>query len=140
MKKLAPVFLLLAMSFVLHGLSGAQVIVIANSKMKAASISKGELRDVFTGAATNLKDGTAVAPVLLKQGVTHDRFLATYLDKNDGSLRMAWRNLVFSGQANMPKSVESESAMVEYVAHTNGAIGYISRATPHDGVKVLTVE
>jgi ABC-type phosphate transport system substrate-binding protein len=39
----------------------------------------------------------------------------------------------------MPKSLESESAMVEFVAHNPGAIGYISKATAHEGVKVLTV-
>jgi hypothetical protein len=39
----------------------------------------------------------------------------------------------------MPKSLESEAAVVEYVAHTAGAIGYISKATPHEGVKVIAV-
>ena len=140
MKKLALIFLTLATSLMLHVFADAQVIVIANAKVKLASISKSELRDVFTGASTNLKDGTGVVPVLLKQGATHDRFLANYLDKNDGTLRMVWRNLVFSGQANMPKSVESESAMVDYVAHTNGAIGYVSKGTAHDVVKVLEIE
>jgi hypothetical protein len=39
----------------------------------------------------------------------------------------------------MPKSLDSEAAMVEYVARNAGAIGYISKATPHEGVKVLAV-
>jgi ABC-type phosphate transport system substrate-binding protein len=39
----------------------------------------------------------------------------------------------------MPKSLDSEAAVVDYVAHNPGAIGYISKATPHDGVKVLAV-
>jgi hypothetical protein len=29
--------------------------------------------------------------------------------------------------------------VVEYVAHTTGAVGYIGKATPHEGVKVLGV-
>ena len=40
----------------------------------------------------------------------------------------------------MPKSIDSEAAMVEYVAHNPGAIGYIGKATPHEGVKVLAVK
>jgi len=28
---------------------------------------------------------------------------------------------------------------VEYVAHNTGAVGYISKATPHEGVKVLAI-
>jgi hypothetical protein len=39
----------------------------------------------------------------------------------------------------MPKSLDSDAAVVEFVAHNAGAVGYISKATPHEGVKVLTV-
>jgi ABC-type phosphate transport system substrate-binding protein len=39
----------------------------------------------------------------------------------------------------MPKSLDSDAAVVAFVAHTAGAIGYIGKATPHEGVKVLTV-
>jgi hypothetical protein len=39
----------------------------------------------------------------------------------------------------MPKTIDSDAAMVEFVAHTVGAIGYIGKTTPHEGVKVLVV-
>jgi hypothetical protein len=39
----------------------------------------------------------------------------------------------------MPKSLESEAAVVEYVAHNPGAIAYIGKGTTHEGVKVLAV-
>jgi hypothetical protein len=77
--------------------------------------------------------------VLLKSGSAHDEFLSAYVGKNDTAFRAGWRSLVFSGQATMPKSLDSEAAVVEYVAHNAGAIGYISKATPHEGVKVLAV-
>jgi hypothetical protein len=40
--------------------------------------------------------------------------------------------------AAMPKSFDSESALIEYVAATPGALGYASRISPHDNVKALT--
>ena len=46
---------------------------------------------------------------------------------------------MFSGHANVPKSLETDAAVVELVAHNNGAIGYIGKSTPHEGVKVLIV-
>jgi hypothetical protein len=138
MKKLLLIFpLLAALVFISH--AQAQSIVIANASVKSADVSKGDLRDVFTGASTSLKDGSHVTPVLLKGGAVHDEFLTTYLGKNDTAFRAGWRSLVFSGQASMPKSLDSEAAVVDYVAHNAGAIGYISKSTPHEGVKVLSV-
>jgi hypothetical protein len=123
--------------FVAH--AHAQAIVIVNPSVRSADVSKSDLRDLFTGAASSLKDGSNVTPVLLKSSATHDEFLSAYIGKNDTAFRASWRSLVFSGQATMPKSLDSEAAVVEFVAHNTGAIGYISKATPHEGVKVLAV-
>jgi ABC-type phosphate transport system substrate-binding protein len=125
------------LGFSAHG--QAQAIVIANASVKSADVSKADLKDVFSGASSSLKDGSKVTPVLLKSGAVHDEFLTEYIGKNDTAFRASWRSLVFSGQASMPKSLDSEAAVVEYVAHTAGAIGYIGKATPHEGVKVLAV-
>jgi ABC-type phosphate transport system substrate-binding protein len=139
MKKLLLALMLIAAASIFSVHAQAQAIVIANPSVKSADVSKGDLRDVFTGASTSLKDGSRVTPVLLKQGGAHDEFLAAYVGKNDTAFRASWRSLVFSGQATMPKSLDSEAAVVDYVAHNPGAIGYISKATPHDGVKVLAI-
>ena len=139
MKKLLFAFLLVASASIFVAQAHAQAIVIANPSVKSAEVSKSDLRDVFTGAATSLKDGSHVTPVLLKSGPAHDEFLSEYIGKNDTAFRASWRILVFSGQASMPKSLDSDSAVVEYVAHNPGAVGYIGKSTPHDGVKILAV-
>jgi len=79
-------------------------------------------------------------PILLKSGTANEEFLQAYIGKNDAAYRAGWRSLVFSGQATMPKSVDGDAAVVEFVSHNAGAIGYISKATPHEGVKVLTIK
>jgi ABC-type phosphate transport system substrate-binding protein len=139
MKKLLSAFLLAASASIFVGHLHAQVIVIANPSVKSDSVSKGELRDIFTGSSTNLKDGSHVKPVLLKDCPSHAQFASTYLGMSPVTLLVAWRSLVMSGQASMPKSFDSESAAVEYVSHTAGAIGYINKDTPHDDVKVLSL-
>jgi ABC-type phosphate transport system substrate-binding protein len=139
MKKLFASFLLLAAASISAVHAQAQVIVIANPGVKATEISKSDLHDVFTGAATTLPGGTHVVPILLKAGTAHEEFLQVYIGKCDSAYRAGWRSLVFSGQASMPKSLEPDAVVVEFVAHHAGAIGYISRLTPHEGVKVLTV-
>ena len=138
MKKLAMVLLLAAASMLAERVR-AQVVVIANPSVKSADVAKSDLRDVFTGASTSLKDGSHVTPVLLKAGAANDEFLTSYVGKADAAFKASWRSLVFSGQASMPKTVDSEAAMVDYVAHNPGAIGYVGKAAPHEGVKVLEV-
>ncbi len=117
----------------------AQVVVIAHPGFQSGEVSKSELRDVFSGSLSSFKEGGRVTPVLLKAGTTNDEFLAEYIGKPDNAFRAAWRSLVFSGQAMMPRSLDTDEAVVEYVARTPGAVAYISKSAPHGGVKVLAV-
>lgn len=104
MKKLL-IFSIFAAAFVLTARSHAQVVVIANPSVKAAEISKSDLKDIFTGAATTLKDGGRVVPILLNNGTAQEEFLKAYIEKSDSAYRAGWRSLVFSGQATMPRSL-----------------------------------
>lgn len=139
MKKLILSSIFAFSAWALAAGAGAQVIVIANPSVKSSAVSKDELRDVFTGNASALKDGSKVVPILLKDGPPHEEFLKAYIGKGDTAYRAGWRSLVFSGQASMPKSVDGDAAMVAFIAHNAGTIGYIDKATPHEGVKVLEV-
>jgi ABC-type phosphate transport system substrate-binding protein len=121
------------------GAAHAQVIVIAHPAIKASEVSKADLHEVFSGSASSFKDAGHVTPILLKGGSANDEFLSAYIGKSDSAFRATWRSLVFSGQATMPKTLDSDAAVVEYVAHTPGAVAYISKSVPHDGVKVLIV-
>jgi len=139
MKKRILLFLFSALVLPVAQRAHAQVVVIANPSVKAMDVSKAELRDLFSGVTSSLTGWSQVVPVLLKQGPVHDEFLTKYVGKSDTAFRMSWRSLVFSGQGVMPRSLESETAVVEFVARTPGAIGYVSKATPHEGVKILVV-
>jgi ABC-type phosphate transport system substrate-binding protein len=139
MKKLIYAILLVASASIFTVQAKAQVIVIANPSVKASEVSKNDLKDVFTGASASL-GGNNVVPILLKAGTAHEEFLQAYIGKNDTAYRAGWRSLVFSGQATMPKSLDGDAAIVEFVAHNAGAIGYIGKASAHEGVKVLTVK
>ncbi len=137
--KTLSLLVLLAVAALLPACVHAQVIVIANSSVKSADVSSADLRDVFTGVSSTFRDGSHVAPVLLKAGAINDGFLSLYVGKSDTAFRASWRSLLFSGQGTMPRTLDSEAAVVEYVAHTPGAIGYVAKSTPHEGVKVLSV-
>jgi ABC-type phosphate transport system substrate-binding protein len=133
-------FLLIALAGILPGPKGhAQIVVIANQNIAVADISKADLRDVFTGASSSFKGVAQVTPVLLKQGTVNEDFLDLYVGKSDSAFRASWRSILFSGQGVLPRTLDSDAAVVEYVSHTPGAIGYIGRTSPHEGVKTLIV-
>jgi ABC-type phosphate transport system substrate-binding protein len=115
------------------------VVVIANPGVRASEVSAADLRDLFSGASSTFRDGSHVTPVLLRAGLVNDEFLVRYIGKSDSAFRANWRSLLFSGQGVMPRTLDSEAAVVEYVAHTPGAVGYIARTSPHEGVKILSV-
>lgn len=139
MKNALLIVIVLLAAAVVSARAQAQLVVIANPNVKAADVSRADLREVFTGASTSLPDGSHVVPVLQKSGSAHEAFLSDFVGKSDAALNATWRSLVFSGQSSMPKMVDSDAAMVDYVARTPGAIGYIAKASPHEGVKVLAV-
>ena len=138
---LAMVGLLLAVFAAGPATAQAQdVVIIVNSAVKAPDASSDDVRGVFTGDKSSLGDGSHVIPVTLKGGAVHDAFLKTYVGKNDAAFRTAWRSLVFTGQGAMPKVFDTEAALVDYVASTPGAIGYVSKATEHGKVKTLAIK
>ena len=119
---------------------GAEIKVIANPNVGAATISAGELKAVFLGTKSSLGDGSHVEPVLAKGGPIHEVFVKEYLGKTDSALQTYYRSLVFTGKGAMPKTLASDAEIVSYVAKTKGAISYVSAATPTTGVKTLELK
>lgn len=116
-----------------------EVKVIANVSVKADAISSEELREVFLLEKKRLKDGSPVVPVLEKRGLTHDTFIRQYLNREPGELQIYYQGLVFTGKGSMPKEVNTDAAVVDFVAHTPGAIGYVDNNFKSEGVKTLAV-
>jgi hypothetical protein len=120
--------------------AGAQdVVLVANKGVQISEITDSDLRAIFMGTRTRFADGSHAVPVTLKGGAVHEVFLKNYVGENPEEFRLQWRKVVFTGQGAMPKAFDSESALIEYVAATPGAVGYASRISPQDGVKLLAV-
>ncbi len=118
----------------------ADLKVIANSSVAAASIPAEELKRIFLITKSSLEDGTHVEPVLAKGGPTHEQFVKEMLGKTDAALQTYYRSLVFTGKGSMPKAFASDAEVVAYVAKTRGAIGYVSAGAAAGGVKTLEVK
>ena len=119
-------------------LAGAQdFTILVNQSMKVDSISRIELRDVFTGESTSIH-GVKVTPILLAGGLAHEALLR-FLGTNAPAFAEMWRRQVFTGKGSMPRSVESEEAVIRFVGARHEAIGYVCWSKPAEGIKVLKV-
>jgi len=121
--------------------AGAQdVIFVANKNVRIFTIETSDLRAIFTGEKTRFADGSHAVPVILKGGPAHEVFVHNYCDETPAEFRAQWRKAVFTGQGTMPRAFDSEAALLQYLTETPGAIGYVSRLSPQDEVKILIVQ
>jgi ABC-type phosphate transport system substrate-binding protein len=116
-----------------------EVVVVANEGVPISHISSAELRDMFNGVHSGFGNGARIVPVLLKGGPAHEVFLSHLIGESSDQFRTRWRKATFTGQGSMPKEFSSEAALLEYVAATPGAIGYVSALPGDKYVKVLIV-
>jgi hypothetical protein len=132
---------LIILSFVgCSSLARAQdVVLVANKDVQISAIRDADLRAIFTGEKTRFADGSHAVPVTLKGGPAHEVFLRNHVRESPDEFRALWRKAVFTGQGAMPKVCDSEAALIEYVAVTPGAVGYVSRVPPEANVKDLPV-
>lgn len=118
---------------------GSNVKIVANPSVQTSSISADELRSVYLLQRKTLKDGSRVVPVLQKRGATHEAFLREFLSRESEGIRTYYQGLVFTGKGSLPKELNSDAEVVQYVALTKGAIGYVSSSASTEGVKALVV-
>jgi hypothetical protein len=116
--------------------SAQDVVLVANKDVQISGIANSDLRAIFLGSKTRFADGSHAVPVTLKGGPIHEVFLKNHLSETPEDFRAQWRKSVFTGQGAMPKACDSEAAMLEYVAATPGAVGYVSRVPPEAAEKV----
>ncbi len=137
MKKTRWLMLLLTFIACWSAACAQDVVLVANKEVQISEIKDADLRAIFMGNKTRFSDGSHAVPVILKGGPIHEVFLQNHLGESPADFQAQWRKAVFTGQGAMPRAFDSESALIEYVAATPGAIGYVSRISPQDPVKRL---
>lgn len=102
----------------------AQTVVIVNGSVTAEALSVKELMDVYTLNKTHWDDGSRIAVFDLKSGKTKEDFLSS-VGMSENGLKRIWLRKQFTGRGRPPRAVSSDDEVMELVAHTPGAIGYV---------------
>lgn len=117
--------------------SAQTVAVIANKSVPVQKISDIELLDLYSGDVKYWKnDKPVVVFDLEKSEQIRDKFY-NFLGKSSSRMKSIWMKRLLSGEGQPPESIEDENAMIEKVATTKGAIGFIDNSLVDNRVKVI---
>lgn len=100
--------------------------VVVNNDVNITSLTRSEVRDIFTSRKQYWSGGSKITVFVLDSDTpAHQAFCRQVLNMFPYQLDRLWNQIIYSGQGERPKTVESESALINAVASTPGAIGYI---------------
>lgn len=121
---------------IISSLWAGELVIINGNK---GNLTKQEVQKIYLGKQKRWDDGTKIHLTTYNGGELADSFMKHYLGKKHSQFLIYWKQLMFTGRGIMPKQVETQEEMIEYVKKTPGAIGYISDANI-DGISVIRVD
>ncbi|HVY28959.1 MAG TPA: hypothetical protein VHB79_20520 [Polyangiaceae bacterium] len=135
----ALLLLALAPAVTAPALAGdAEFRVIVHPSNGAGAMDRDFVADTFLKKVTRWPNGEGAKPVDLRpDNAVRRRFSETVLKRTVNAVRSYWQQRIFSGRDVPPPELESDDAVVAYVAKNPGAIGYVSASTKLAGVKEL---
>jgi ABC-type phosphate transport system substrate-binding protein len=115
----------------------AQVAVIANKSVSDASISSSKVESVYMLKDKTWSDGKGVILFTLKSdNGTVEKFFSSF-GKSSSDMKKLWMKAQLTGEGMAPEALGSEDEVVNKVASTPGAIGYVDAKKVNGNVKVL---
>ncbi len=135
------VFILLLLAlFALANIVQADVLFITNKNVGEKNISSKDIKQIFLGKKKKWPDNTKIHFVISNEENLHGAFVKTFIKRSPKQFKAYWKNMVFSGKGKPPKSFKTTEELIEYVANTEGAIGYIDSGTTVVNVNTVSVE
>jgi ABC-type phosphate transport system substrate-binding protein len=113
----------------------AQVSVIANKSISEASLTSGKVGNIYSLEATKWADGSKIT-VFDNSSDTKTAFYSK-IGKDQLSLKKDWMKKQLTGEAKAPAALGSDDDVLQKVASTKGAIGFVKSSKVSGDVKVL---
>jgi ABC-type phosphate transport system substrate-binding protein len=115
--------------------------IIVNPSVSASRLTLASARAIFGMRQVTWPDQQRIQVfVLADKHPTHVAVCKEHLNLFPYQLRQSWDRLVYSGMAQAPKEVASEAELINKVATTPGAIGYVRKVSPNDSIKIIAIQ
>jgi len=138
LRKLFQRAFLLPLALLPPALARADMVVIVAPQCEAASLTRREVINIFMGRFRFLPSGQAAKPYDLPAGDPRkERFYLALTGKQLSDIDAYWARLIFTGNTAPPDEAASAEAMVEKIARSPHAIGYIERSQADKRVRII---
>lgn len=134
MKRLVILFFLLATGAFS---ASAQVAVIAHKDVPADQLDARTIQAFYELEESKWRDNSRVVPFDLKDGVSVTEHFYAALGRKHKDFKKMWLRKKLSGEGQPPSQLNSDAEMIQKVAATPGALGFVSPDAVTDAVKVV---
>jgi ABC-type phosphate transport system substrate-binding protein len=116
----------------------ADIVVIVNANNSIDHLERKQVIDLFMGRTTIFPNKNP-ARTLDIDDTKHFRadFYKALTGKNEAQVDAYWATLIFAGRMSPPEKIRDQAAVIAAVASNEAAIGYVTRQTLPDGVKIV---
>lgn len=115
----------------------AQVHVIANKSISESTLSASTLANIYSLGMSKWANGSKIVVIdQSSEGAAKTAFYK-YIGKEPLTLKKEWMKKQLTGEAKAPESIGSEDEIINKVAGTPGAIGYVKSSVTNSNVKVV---
>ena len=117
-----------------------EVVVIANNSVPQTTLSVQDMEMIFLGKMNKWDDGEKIRLAVLRKGKAHEDFLKKYINKTPAKFSNYWKLIIVSGTGYPPKYFSEESDLIDYIESKKGSIGYVSKESLRNSVRVIHVK
>lgn len=132
--------LVLGLSLGLLAAEPDEFVLIENPGRPDVALQREQVSRIFLRKEPCWPDGGEAMPVdQAEERPVREHFTSAIHRRHLSAILSYWQQQVFSGRGSPPPILEKDQDVVDYVARTPGALGYVSKAARLAGVKVMRV-
>lgn len=128
----------LAILLLMLGLRLEAAVAVVNAQVQVGDLTVERVRDMLLGRIATWQSGQAVV-IVLCTAEPGEQAVSRICARSVGLLQRGWKRLVFSGTGAMPLVADTQSAAMELVARTPGAITVLSGSPSAGDAQVITL-
>jgi hypothetical protein len=119
----------------------SEFVIVVNRQNAATSVSREFLVDAFLKKASRWDGGETIRSVDQRaDSSARNAFSSSILKRTVRAVRTYWQQRIFSGGDLPPPELDSDDAVVGYVARYRGGVGYVSRSANLGETKAVAVQ